>query len=967
MLIKDIFKNTKSRVWAIVTMIIVALLVVVTVLVSGPYYETVCMAIGGERTLGRGEGRYFDVTATSKEDAYKRGNALNEKICEEGFVLLKNNGALPLDDSEKNISVFGKNSANIVYGGTGSGGGKYEDAPTLYDSLESAGFKVNPTLRDFYLDDGKSGSGRTPNPKIENSGDVVLETGETPQSYYTQDIRDSYLSYNDAAIVVISRIGGEGFDLPRTIEGTDRHYLELDVNEEALINEVTSSFDKVIVVLNVSTSFEAYPLEHNDEVDAIVSMSGPGYSGVNALGRLLSGAETFSGKTADTWAADFEKDPTWVNFGNNGKENGATYYTVENGEKDYKKYYFVDYEEGIYLGYRYYETRGNDEGESWYDEQVTYPFGYGLSYTKFDWEILNAEELSDMSVTDENKNTDIEIRVKVTNTGDEKGKDVIQLYAEPPRGTLEKSSLVLVAFAKTPELYPADQANGDDKPNSCELTLKFDPYSAASYNDTAEGYYELEGGEYSLALKTNAHEYKQGIEKLKFTVAPDGVKYTADPDNEEGLIKNRFSDADEELDTVLSRDDWTGTWPTAADGHDLADYSFDEKTLSSLAHNNPETEWTMPETDVKTSKKLIEMKGLPYDDDGWKEILDSLSFSEMKELFNNGAFKTVGIPHIGLPATIASDGPVGFTNFISDVNIYGTVSYASEYVMGGTWNVDMLKKFGESVGEEAAYGKQNVTPYVPYSGWYAPGINLHRSPFGGRNFEYFSEDPLLSGKLAAAEIAGANEKGLVTYMKHFALNEQETYRDDNGVCTWATEQSIRELYLKPFEIAVKEGGATGIMTSFNRIGTVWTGGDYRLLTEVLKGEWGFRGIVITDFNVSVYMNAKKMIYAGGDLNLTTTRPWGSPDPTSASDVTQLRRASHSILYTLVNSNAMNGVTKDTVFRVAMPIWQIVLIVCDVVIVAGLGVWGFFEIRRLIRKRRETSDTLKSDESAGKDN
>ena len=306
------------------------------------------------------------------------------------------------------------------------------------------------------------------------------------------------------------------------------------------------------------------------------------------------------------------------------------------------------------------------------------------------------------------------------------------------------------------------------------------------------------------------------------------------------------------------------------------------------------------------------------------------------------------LARLGLPETIAADGPTGFVNFVSGENVYGTVAYASEYVVGSTWNVDLARRYGECVGEEGAYGKQNFDPYVPYSGWYAPGLNLHRSPFGGRNSEYYSEDPYLSGMLAAAQIEGAQSRGLITFMKHFALNEQETHRDDNGLCTWATEQAIRELYLRPFEIAVKKASPKGIMTSFNRIGTRWTGGDYRLVTEILRGEWGFVGTVICDFNVSSYMNAKQMIYAGGDLNLTTTRPWMTASEENSADVAMLRRAAHNVLYSVVNSNAMNGVTKDTVFRVAMPLWQAWLIAVECVVAAGIATWGVFETLRLRR-------------------
>lgn len=971
---KAIFKNIRTRVWSIVAIVMTVLMIVVSALCSTIFNDTISMVFGAQRTVGRGKGSYYDTVAKNKDEAYERGNRINEKICEEGFVLLKNkNGALPLADNSS-ISVFGKNSVNLVYGGSGSGGGNFRGAATLYGSLEAAGFKVNPVLKAFYGDNKKSGSGRSDNPAIEDNSNATLATGETPQKKYTEDVKTSYAQYSDAAIIVFSRIGGEGNDLPRIQEGNpDKHYLELDTDERDLLEAVTKGgFEKVIVILNASTTMEAGEIENNPKVDACISVGGPGYSGINALGRILNGSVSPSGKTVDTWAADFTQNPAYVNFSNNGVAantsagipDGAAY--TENGKDS--GYYFVDYEEGIYVGYRYYETRGFTDGEQWYKEQVVYPFGYGLSYTQFAWEIAEPDKFNNLTLTDDNKNSEIEIKVKVTNTGAYAGKDVIELYCDAPRGKIEKSSTVLAGFAKTPILYPAEASNGTDKPNSVVVTVKFNPYYAASYdysdaNGNGNFGYEIESGEYKLALKTDAHTLKEGTETVTFTVSED-IFYSSDPVTGE-TVENRFADADDELDTVLSRDDWEGTMPTGANTRELD--SQMKAALSSTATNNPEKEFKLPATGVKSNINAIDLRGLAYDDKKWDELLDSLSFTELKDLFNRGAFKTSGIMHVNLPETVASDGPVGFVNFISEANVSGNVSYASEYVLGCTWNADMAQAMGEAVGEEGIFGSGSKIP-TPYTGWYAPGMNLHRSPFGGRNFEYFSEDPYLTGFMAAAEIRGAQSKGVVPYLKHFALNEQETHRDDNGVSTWATEQAIRELYLKPFEIAVKTADAKGIMSSFNRIGTVWTGGDYRLLTQVLRNEWGFEGSVICDFNVCNYMSPKQMVYAGGDLNLTTMRYWTRADENSASDVSMLRRAAHNVLYSVVNSNAMNGIDENTVLRTAIPIWQEVLFICEAVIVLALGVWGFFEIRALAKKlRKRNKQTVEITETYEKEN
>ena len=947
--LKSLFGNLRTRIWAIVTMVLVVLMVVVTALTSTVLYDIACIALGARRTVGRGKGSYYELTAANKQEAYENGNALTERICEEGFVLLKNEGgALPLAGGAK-VSVFGKNSVDLVYGGTGSGGGNFRNAPTIFDSLEEAGFEVNPELRAFYEDDSRSGGGRSANPAIENSGKEVLETGETPQASYPAAVKESYSEYSDAAIVVLSRIGGEGFDLPRTAAGDDgRHYLELDADEQALIEAVTAAnFGKVIVLINASTTIEAGVLEEDDGIDAVMSMGGMGFSGIMALGRLLNGEVSPSGRTVDNWAADFTASPVWNNFGNNGISGGngvmpGNAYVNRDSKGNYSQtgYYYTDYEEGIYMGYRYYETRGYTDGEQWYRENVVYPFGYGLSYTDFSWEVLNADELSSLAVNDENKTDPVTIEVKVTNTGKVAGADVVQLYCDPPEGTLEKSSTVLVGFAKTERL-----AAGASE----VVELSFEPYFAASYDSgdaDGESGYTLEEGRYALRLKTDAHTAKAGVADIEFNV-DDEVVFTEDPHNEGAAIENRFEGADDQLDTVLSRSDWEGTWPTRTDNRELDDEL--RAALASTEENNPNEYKDLPLTGQDTDLNAIDLRGLDYDAPEWEEFLNALTFQEMKDLFNRGAFKTYGIMRLNLPETVASDGPVGFTNFIS-LSETGNVAYASEYVLGSTWSTELAYAMGQCVGEEGAYGDVSGVA-TPYTGWYAPGLNLHRSPFGGRNFEYFSEDPYLSGFMAAAEIEGAQSKGLVTYMKHFALNEQETYREDNGVASWATEQAIRELYLRPFEIAVKYGEASGIMSSFNRIGTKWTGGDYVLLTDVLRGEWGFTGSVICDFNVNPYMSAKQMIYAGGDLNLTTMRYWMRPDETSAGDVSVLRRAAHNVLYSVINSNAMNGITENTRLRIAAPIWQIVLLSVEAAIVVGLAVWGFFEIRSLLKKQR----------------
>ncbi len=880
------------------------------------------------------------------------GNRVNETITDEGMVLLKNEeGALPLAEGAK-ISVFGKNSVEIAYGGTGSGGGDYTDADDIYDSLEAAGFVTNDALRSFYENDSRSGSGRSDNPSIENAGVDSLDTGETPVSMYDDDLKSTFSDYSDAALVVITRISGEGWDLP-TIENRDdeglvaRHYLSLDRNERALLDMVCSSgFDHVILVINSANAMELGFLEdetdeaYHDEIDGAVLMGLPGSSGVMSLGRILSGEVTPSGHLVDTCVSDLTADPTFENFGSNAQNGSSNRYTSGGADSNY---YFVDYEEDIYVGYRYYETRALEDGEEWYDDAVVYPFGYGMSYAEFGYTLESSAEV-------ELGSEPFTVEVNVENTSDTySGKAVVQIYASAPyeANGIPKAHKVLAGFAKTGELEP-----GDDE--TVEITV--DPYYFASYDMSGDGGYVLESGEYTFYVSTDAHT---PVCTISGTLAAD-IRYETDPHNEGAVVENRYSDdditaSDYALKSVMKRGEWESTYPSAPTADDRAASAELIAALDDRSHNNPEagTYTTMPELgaalpvmDVETDEdgnetpiylQLKNLAGADYGDERWESLLNALTVDQMNDMILNAAFNTAAIEHIGKPLTTDSDGPVGWVNFMLQGFVPGC-AYASECLIAQTWNVDLAYDMGVSVGNDAMYA--NI------QGWYAPAMNIHRSAFGGRNFEYYSEDPFLSGKLAASVAEGARSKGVITYIKHFAVNEQETDRDSNGLVTWLTEQAMREIYLKPFEICVKEGGTLGVMSSFNRIGVKWTGGDYRLLTEILRGEWGFEGAVICDFNSSSYMNTKQMAYAGGDLNLANTpmrtRVWA--DSSSAADVTVLRNCAKNILFATANSNAIN---RD-IAGYRMPVWQVVMIVVICVIVAGLAVWGVFAVRGALK-------------------
>ena len=894
--------------------------------------------------------------ATNKAEAFANAQEVNLKLAEEGFVLLKNeNAALPMNKGAR-ISVFSKNSVNLSYGGSGSGGFDTSNNKDLYESLNDAGFITNPTLKRFY-ESSQSGPVRTANSSdLDNGDNQKIATAETPQSKYTDVVRNSYADYSDAALVVVTRIGGEGFDLPRyqgDSEGAvsaDSHYLELDQNEIDLLTAVTDgTFKRVVVVFNTPSSFEATFLKDSayaafaDKIDAAVWIGFTGSNGITALGEILNGDVNPSGRLVDTWAADFTKNPSFVNFGTGCLPDTTDKY-------DGGMYYSVDYEEGIYVGYRYYETRGETDGEDWYNANVVYPFGYGLSYTTFDWTV------GDASASEIELGTTITVPVTVKNTGSVAGKEVVQLYASAPYtlGGIEKAHKVLVGFAKTKLLQPGESET---------VTVSFDPYSAASYdyrdaNSNGFSGYELEAGEYTLYVSRNAHESEKAI---ALNLAAD-VQIGTDPTTDSEVVNRytdseNFLDSDWQLDTMLSRADWEGTWPTpqTAQQHAGTDRLYEE--IRSEEHNNPtdfdseEYPW-FGEEPTLTLRNLLpsaEAEGyepvVSYDDERWEELMMGCDEEEMIALINNGAYHTLAMESVGLPATIHGDGPSGFTCFMSKEQVNGTCQYVSEPVMASTWNINLMTELGEAIGEEGTIGDKATGQ--PYSSIYAPGVNIHRSPFGGRCSEYFSEDPFISGMMGAAEVQGIQSRGVLPTVKHFVANEQETHRSIGGDLSWLSEQALREIYLKPFEYTVKLGETRGIMTSFNRIGTRWTGGDYRLLTEILRNEWGFNGLVICDFNtIPQYMIPRMMFYAGGSLDLATQQSamWTDCDTSDAGDAIVLMRAVKDVMYALVNSNAMNA----EVIGYNPPIWQEYLHWINIGAFTLVGVWLVLAIVRTVR-------------------
>ena len=749
---------------------------------------------------------------------------------------------------------------------------------------------------------------------------MFIFIGEHPIPYpaCTPVLADELTDETDTAIYVLSRQAGEGKD--RRVEKGD--YLLSNVETESL-RLLRKHYKKLMLILNCGGVMDLSIL---DEIpmDAVLFFGQGGMEGGNALADILTGKTCPSGCLTDTWAIRYDDYPSADTFSHcNGD--------LENEE----------YAEDIYVGYRWFDKQG---------VKPRYPFGYGLSYTTFDWTV------GDVSASEIELGTTITVPVTVKNTGSVAGKDVVQLYASAPYtlGGIEKAHKVLVGFAKTKLLQPGESET---------VTVSFDPYSAASYdyrdaNSNGFSGYELEAGEYTLYVSRNAHESEKAI---ALNLAAD-VQIGTDPTTDSEVV-NRYTDSEDfldsdwQLDAMLSRADWEGTWPTpqTAQQHAGTDRLYEE--IRSEEHNNPtdfdseEYPW-FGEKPTLTLRDLLpsaEAEGyepvVSYDDERWEELMMGCDEEEMIALINNGAYHTLAMESVGLPATIHGDGPSGFTFFMSKEQVNGTCQYVSEPVMASTWNINLMNELGEAIGEEGTIGDKATGQ--PYSSIYAPGVNIHRSPFGGRCSEYFSEDPFISGMMGAAEVQGIQSRGVLPTVKHFVANEQETHRSIGGDLSWLSEQTLREIYLKPFEYTVKLGETRGIMTSFNRIGTRWTGGDYRLLTEILRNEWGFNGLVICDFNtIPQYMIPRMMFYAGGSLDLATQQSamWTDCDSSDAGDAIVLMRAVKDVMYALVNSNAMNA----EVIGYNPPIWQEYLHWINIGAFTLVGVWLVLAIVRTVR-------------------
>lgn len=927
----------------------------------------------GEGSTGDTSNYLFPSEFASEEERKTAQADLTEQIVAEGTVLLKNNGALPSTDAKK-ISLFGISSAGKIVSGSGSGAVSGE-VKSLKESLIASGYEINETLYDFYANSTHShGSGAAPGGGSAK-GDWKID--EVPQSEYASEVFNSYASYNDAAIVVFSRKGGEGGDLPTEMSrfggNAEDNYLSLSQEEKDLLRSIKDSgtFAKTLVIINSAGAMELGFVDQDEYgVDAALWYTGTGSNGIDAIGKVINGEINPSGKLIDTYVYDNKSSAAMQNFGDYR-------YVDANGELTGQSY--VNYGEGIYVGYRYYETRYEDQvigtdgvGDYDYKSTVKYPFGHGISYTEFTW--------GEQKLVEENGS--YTMSVEVTNSGTVAGKDVIQLYAQTPYtiGGIEKSSVQLVGYAKTKELQPNEKE---------VIEIKFDQKDLASYDYIGEKTYVLDSGSYYITAAKNAHDAVNNVLSAKGFSTANGMDYDGNSSlvsqfdvaekvlfntsvtNSE--ITNQFDDVIAEDALYLSRSNWSvldngqleyasssisgvsevtdleGNVATLTISEALRDALSAEgydasgaPAIDSVGYPNKDSY----KYDEKTNLVLSDMVGLPFDDPKWDELLNAMKLSEQHGLFNKSGYGTAAIDSVGKPKTFEYDGPSGISNFITGESGFG---FPTSTMVAATFNTDLAAEFGKLVGEDAIKTKT--------SGWYAPAVNIHRTPFSGRNYEYYSEDPYLSGNVSLNVVKAVQDKGVYVYVKHFALNDQETNRAAyNSVATWSNEQAIREIYLKPFQMSIETGGAKGLMMSLNRIGSTHATTNFNLITNVTRGEWGFEGVIITDYMSGMSPEfADQFLAAGGDMFLATG---AIPLSDAKQDWSraELRRSSKNVLFNIANSLAMNGLTDGGTFSNGIAVYQIVLWIVDALVAFGLFISG----KKVYTAYKQTEEDFQAD-------
>ena len=884
---------------------VLAVVVCVNMICFGPMSTLIGLATGN---------------GTLSDETNEEAAEVAEEIMEDGIVLLKNESLLPLNETKK-LNIFGWESINPAYGGAGSGGiNDLYDIVSLNQGLENAGFSINQELVDFYNNYGAD----NPEMSIQKQSWTLPEP---PVDTYSDELIKSAKEYSDVAVVVLSRKAGEGHnDIPMDVRKAaydnnsdeyddfpeGEHYLQLSQTERDMVDMVCSNFDNVIVVYNGANQFELGFADEYPQIKSVVWCPGTGNVGFNALGKVFSGEVNPSGKTPDTFIYDMTTAPWWNNAEKTEYTNLADM-AVEGMNAGTAQVYapaFTNYVEGIYVGYKYYET-AVQEGAIDYDKTVQYPFGYGLSYTEFEQKMGELEE----------KDGQISVDVEVTNTGDVAGKDVVEVYYKPPytNGGIEKSSANLIEFAKTDLLQPGE---------SQTVTVTFSIEDMASYDENNAKAYVLEKGDYVISINSDSH-----------TVL-DQKTYTADKDvvykgenkraSDDTAATNVFEDAKGDI-TYLSRADHFANYEKATAAPASAELGEPYVSEYHLNSNFDKTTYlndedVMPTTGADNGLTLADMRDADYDDPRWEKLLDQLTVDEMANMIAMAGYQTAAMDSVGKVATLDFDGPAAINNNFTGV---GSIGFPIEVVVASTWNKELAQAWGECMGK--------ISQEMGAEGWYAPGMNTHRTAFGARNYEYFSEDGVLAGNMGAKAVEGARKYGVYSYIKHFALYEGNA----KMVSVWSNEQAIREIYLKPFEISVKQGGANAVMVSWSFLGDKWTGESSNLMNTVLRDEWGFRGMALTDFfrnNGHGFMNADAALANGVDVMLSTFNGEENnvANPEHPTSVLQMRNACKNVMYTVVSSWAYDGEHEET----GMENWKKAGIGIDIVIalfMAGMEV------------------------------
>ena len=885
--------------------------------------------------------QYFTSEFASDEERIAAGAKLGYQMEAEGAALLKNdNDALPLAAGSK-VSLFSISSVDPVFGGTGSGNVDASKAKSLKDSLIASGLSVNETLWNWYASEEISGTygrnGASGGQVQDSAGysDLLApggEINEVPWEVYPEEVKNTFAEYGDAAIAIFSRIGGEGADCTYD----ESNYLELEANEREMMKQLKALKDagtikKIVVLINTSNALQLDFLKNNEYgVDAVMWIGGTGAYGLEAVADILAGNVNPSGSLADTYLFNNYAHPAMVNF------TPTTYVGYEEGIIPDSAETYMIYQEGIYVGHKYFETRYEDyvmgtgnAGNYDYSADVAYPFGYGLSYTTFKY--------SNMTSTYNPLSDTFDVKVTVTNTGDVAGKETVQIYLNSPytsydkENGVEKASANLVGFAKTKELKPNE---------SQTLSISVKKSDFASFDTYGKGTYILDAGNYYLTAATDAHNAVNNFLAAKgYTPANTNGRMDANGDaslvtkwnnptfdattyavTEDGdAITNQLSIADPNLNegveedvTWLSRSDWTGTFPT-----EIVKFTLTEKLIEALQLKlyDPADHETieMPTLGADNGLKLVDMIGKDYDDPAWDQLLDQLTFDEMVTLIADSFHWTMPIESVQAPGSRDENGPQGLTVtlFGAGLAVDETVALPSEDVMAATFNQELVYEIGQVVGEDCLAGEVAIL--------YGPGANIHRTPYSGRNFEYYSEDAFLSYEIGKYEVAGIESKGVRVVMKHFALNDCE--QDRLGQAAWLNEQAAREIYLKAFQGALENENGNGVMMAYTRWGTQWSG-SVPGLNHIMRTEWNNNGLNITDNILTAYVNP-----LDGIFGITTTcdsmlafMPIGDLEPYENDPVvvSKMKEACHHNLYALANSLAMNGIGNDTTIKVTDP-------------------------------------------------